>query len=200
MGDPNPSSFRQLIGVGPSTASPSDSTLIIIDAQNEYAQGALKTVNVTQTRAAIATLLQKYRSSSQNGKNIVHVVHETPEGAPVFTPGTDLAKEFAELEPKSGEKQVKKNYPSSFAATDLDEYLKGLGDVGKKIVLVGYMAHVCVSTTARAGAERGYDIVLAKEAIGDRDIPGVSGQEVTETVLKELADAFGTVVSVEDIK
>lgn len=31
-------SFRQLLGVPPSTASPSDSTLIIIDAQNEYAE------------------------------------------------------------------------------------------------------------------------------------------------------------------
>ncbi len=31
-------------------------------------------------------------------------MHETPEGAPVFTPNTDLAKEFKELEPKQGEK------------------------------------------------------------------------------------------------
>jgi len=36
----------------------------------------------------------------------VHVVHGTPEGAPVFTPGTELAEEFKELQPKSesGEK------------------------------------------------------------------------------------------------
>lgn len=32
-------SFRQLVGAQPSTASPSDSALIIIDAQNEYAKG-----------------------------------------------------------------------------------------------------------------------------------------------------------------
>ncbi len=36
----------------------------------------------------------------------MHVVHGTPEGAPVFTPGTELAEEFKELQPKSesGEK------------------------------------------------------------------------------------------------
>jgi nicotinamidase-related amidase len=62
------------------------------------------------------------------------------------------------------------------------------------------MAHVCVSTTARQAAERGYDVVLVKEAIGDRDIPGVKAAELVETVLRELADAFGTVVGIDEVK
>lgn len=61
------------------------------------------------------------------------------------------------------------------------------------------MAHVCVSTTARQAAEKGYDVILAKDAIGDRDIPGASGEDVTSMALKELADAFGTVVSTSEI-
>lgn len=183
----------------PSTASPSDSTLIIIDAQNEYADGKLATVDVATTRKNIALLLNRYRDGS--GKNIVHVVHQTSPQAPVFTTNTDLAAEFSELQPTHDEKVIIKNYPSAFASTDLHDYLQSLPDgLGKKIVLVGYMAHVCVSTTARVGAERGYDVVLAKGAIGDRDIPGVGGAEVTETVLKELGDAFGTVVDVDDVK
>lgn len=192
-------SFRQTIGISPSNASVQDSTLIIIDAQNEYATGLLTTANVDQTRKSIANLLNKYRSSG-NGKNIVHVVHQVPAGAPVFTPDTELAKEFEELTPKAGEKVVTKQLPSSFAQTDLDEYLKGLGDVGKKIVLVGYMAHICVSTTARAGAERGYDVVVARDAVGDRDIPGVGAAELVSVVLSELDDGFGTVVSSEEIR
>lgn len=191
-------SFRQTIGIPPSTASVEDSTLIIIDAQNEYATGLLTTANVGQTRKSIANLLNKYRASG-NGKNIVHVVHQVPAGAPVFTPETELEKEFEELTPKAGEKVITKMFPSSFAQTNLDEYLKGLGDVGKKIVLVGYMAHVCVSTTARAGAERGYDVVIARDAVGDRDIPGVGAAELVSVVLSELADGFGTVVSSEEI-
>ncbi|MCJ1258074.1 phospholipase C type enzyme [Lignoscripta atroalba] len=188
-------SFRQLIGVQPSTASPSDSVLLIIDAQNEYATGLLKTVNVASTRKAIKSLLEKYRSS---GAEIVHVVHQTPEGAPVFTPGEDVAKEFEELEPKGEEKVIGKQHPSSFAGTDLEEYLQKVG--AKKLVLTGYMAHVCVSTTARQASELGYDVVLAEDAIGDRDIPGVSGDEVTKVALLELADAFGTVVKSSDVK
>ena len=95
---------------------------------------------------------------------------------------------------------ISKELPSSFAGTDLDAYLADLGDAGKKVVLTGYMAHVCVSTTARAAAERGLDVVLASDAIGDRDIPGgLGGSELTSVVLKELGDAFGTVVKGQEV-
>ena len=131
----------------------------------------------------------------------MHVVHDTPAGAPVFTPDTPLAQEFAELAPRAGEKVIHKGQPSCFAGTDLQDYLAGLGDVGKKVVLTGYMAHVCVSTTARAAAERGLDVLLAEDAIGDRDIPGgLGGEELTRVVLRELGDAFGTVVKAEEVK
>ncbi|KAL2826318.1 Isochorismatase-like protein [Aspergillus cavernicola] len=192
-------SFRQTIGVPRSTASVQDSTLIIVDAQNEYVSGKLKVEHVAQSRKVIAGLLNLYRQGG-NGKNIVHVVHEVPQGAPVFTPGTPLAEEFDELKPNSGEKVILKNFPSSFAQTDLHEYLQGLGDVGKKIVLVGYMAHVCISTTARAGNELGYDVLVVKDAVGDRHIPNVDADTLVSVALAEVDDAFGTVVSAADIR
>ncbi|KAE8315121.1 Isochorismatase-like protein [Aspergillus transmontanensis] len=194
----NAQSFRQTIGIPCSTASVKDSTLIIIDAQNEYASGQLRVENVAESRKVIADLLSRYRNGG-NGSNIVHVVHEVPAGAPVFTPGTALAQEFEELTPRAGEKIVTKNFPSSFAKTDLHNYLGSLGDLGKKIVLVGYMAHVCISTTARAGSELGYDVVIVKDAVGDRHIPGVEAEQLVAVALNELADAFGTVVSAEEI-
>jgi len=186
--------FRELIGVPPSTASTKDSILVIIDAQNEYATGHLKTENVASTRKAISTLLEKYRAASAP---IVHIVHQVPAGAPVFTPDTDLAKEFSELTPKDGEKVISKQQPGSFTGTDLDAYIKTTNKL--KLVLTGYMAHVCVSTTARQADERGYDVVLAEEAIGDRDIPGVKAEDLVRVTLAELADSFGTVVKVGDI-
>jgi len=192
-------SFRDLIGVPPSHASPSDSALIIIDAQNEYADGQLKTANIDSTRKAIASLLETYRAAGASD-HIIHVTHQTPAGAPVFTSGTPLADEFAELKAKagSGEKAIAKQHPGSFTGTDLAEMLEKGGR--KKVVLAGYMAHVCVSTTARQAAEKGYEVVLPREAIGDRDIPGAKAAEVVEMSLKELDDCFGTVVSVKDIK
>jgi len=61
-------------------------------------------------------------------------------------------------------------------------------------------AHVCVSTTAREAFQLGYEVVLPQDAIGDRDIPGASGDDVTKMVMLELNDLFGTVVESKDIK
>lgn len=190
-------SFRDLIGVPRSTAATTDSTLLIIDAQNEYAQGQLKVSNVDSTRKAISSLVEKYRKAGQ-GANIVHITHSVPDGAPVFTPNSELAEEFAELKPEKGEQVISKQQPGSFTGTDLQDILEKSGR--KKVLLTGYMAHVCVSTTARQAAERGYDVLLAKEAIGDRDIPGARAEDVVEMSLNELGDAFGTVVSVQDVQ
>ncbi|KAI7712557.1 hypothetical protein KC353_g8172 [Hortaea werneckii] len=187
--------FRQILGAKQSTASPSDSTLIIIDAQNEYASGKLAVHDVDSSRTALASLLQKYRSV---GGKVVHVVHRTPPGAPVFTPGTALEAIFDEFTPRREETTIEKVHPSSFANTNLHEHLGGVA--GSKIVLAGYMAHVCVSTTARDAARLGYDVIVAEDCIGDRDIPGLPGPVVTKAVLCELADAFATVVSSSDIR
>jgi nicotinamidase-related amidase len=67
-------------------------------------------------------------------------------------------------------------------------------------VLCGYMAHVCVSTTARQADERGYEVLVVEDAVGDRDIPGVNAEELVKVSLAELADAFGTIVKVGSIE
>lgn len=66
-------SFRQIVGVPPSTASTTDSVLVIIDAQNEYAKGQLAVTNSATSRPAIKSLLDKYRAA---GGHVVHVVHQ----------------------------------------------------------------------------------------------------------------------------
>ena len=49
-------------------------------------------------------------------------------------------------------------------------------------------------------ARLGYDVIIAEDAVGDRDIPGASGADVTKMVMVELGDAFGTIVKSSDIK
>jgi nicotinamidase-related amidase len=172
--------------------------------ETRYADGLLKTTNITQTRSAISELLETYRSSpstaTSHPSNIVHIVHAVPDGTPIFTPKTELAEEFSEITPKGAEKVIPKSFPGAFKDTELHSYLQSLGEKGRKIVLAGYMAHVCVSTTARQGHELGYDVLVCGDAVGDRDIPGATGEEVTQMVLRELEDAFGTVVTSQDVK
>jgi len=189
-------SFRQLTGQSPSNASLEDSVLVIIDAQNEYATGALAVSNLATSRPAIAGLLRRYRAASSPS---IHVVHKTPAGAPVFTPGTELAKEFDELQPQpsGAEVVIEKQFPGAFTKTTLQAEIDKTGR--RKVVFTGYMAHVCVSTTAREAYQLGYDVFVVADGIGDRDIPGATGEEVRKMVLLELADVFATVVNSSDI-
>ena len=170
-------SFRQLAGIPASTATAQDSILVIIDAQNEYAKGALAVDNISTSRPAISGLLKHYRS---HGGHIAHIAHSVPEGTPVFTPNTDLAEEFEELKGNKSSKEIliAKNFPGAFAETELDKFVKETGKT--KLVLAGYMAHVCVSTTAREAHQKGYEVLIVEDAIGDRDIPGASGAQVTK--------------------
>ena len=57
-----------------------------------------------------------------------------------------------------------------------------------------------MSTTARQAAEKGYDVIIPEDAVGDRDIPGVGGEELTRIALSEISDAFGSVLKSSDIK
>lgn len=190
-------SFRSLLGVPPVDAKPKESVLLIIDAQNEYATGILKTGNVSSTKSAITSLLSAYRDEAP--KNIVHISHSVPEGTPVFTPDTTLAQPFDEVAPKNGEKHIWKQQPGAFTGTDLDAHLESLGNAAKNVVLCGYMAHVCVSTTARQAAERGLQVVVVSDAVGDRDIPGAKSDVVVEGALRELGDAFADIRTVQEV-
>lgn len=138
-------SFRSLAGLPDSTASTSDSVLLIIDAQNEYAKGALAVSNIETSRPAIAGLLDKYRKGRGN---IVHITHSVPAGTPVFTPDTELAEEFDELKPDGScdtqkEVSISKKFPGSFAETELGSIIKQSGK--KKVVLSGFMSHGMIS-------------------------------------------------------
>lgn len=123
-----------MLGIAPSGATTSNSVLIIIDAQNEYAKGQLQVTNVEASRVSIASLLKIYRDANAP---IIHIVHAVPDGAPIFTPGTELAAEFDELKPIEGESVVTKQFPGSFTSTNLEELLKATKR--SKIVLTGYM-------------------------------------------------------------
>ncbi|CAK7239014.1 MAG: hypothetical protein STHCBS139747_000435 [Sporothrix thermara] len=188
-------SFFQMINAAPATASVHDSTLVIVDAQNEYAVGKFKTAGVEQSRKAILDLVTAYRAAGKP-ENIVHVIHHAPNPL-FFTEGTTLADEFTELAPLPGEITVHKRLPGSFSGTDLQERLTETGCT--KIVLVGYMTHLCVSMTARQAQELGYVVLIVADAVGTRDVPGASAAELNRVALAELADATATIIQGRDV-
>ncbi|KAM0787819.1 hypothetical protein ACM66B_003873 [Microbotryomycetes sp. NB124-2] len=198
-----PPAFRQLIGLSPSevSASSGNTALVVIDAQGTYNTGApLAISGIDAAQGVIAQLVDKYRKANAP---VIWIQHDAGD-APIFNLKDASGDFIGDLRPQDGEKIIVKKAPSSFTGTDLHDTLQSQGI--KQIVLTGYMAHVCVTGTARSGMENGYDVVIVKDAIGDRDIPSsdgkstVSAATLVDVVSHELADAIGTVVQSVDVK
>lgn len=126
--------IRQILGLPPTLPSVTDSILVIIDAQGEYAEGLLKVEHADASRAVIRVLLDRYRAAAGS---VIHVVADSPAGAPIFTPGTSLAAILPELTPAAGEPVVHKVHASAFTGTTFEAEIRKTQK--KKLVVVGYM-------------------------------------------------------------
>lgn len=169
----------------------SEAVLIIIDAQNEYVDGKLPLPGVKPALANIARLLAKARAE---GGRIVHVQHRGRAGG-AFDPATRAFAIADEAASKAGETVVEKPLPNSFAGTTLHETLSSVG--AKRLVLAGFMTHMCVSSTARAALDLGYQTTVAADACATRDLPAAGGDisaaDLHRAELAALADRFSIV-------
>lgn len=68
---------------------------------------------------------------------------------------------------------------SSFWSNDIDRRLQALGV--RQLYIAGMLAHACVESHARDAVEKGYQPIIAKDAIG------AAGDELLEAALKILA-------------
>ena len=181
----------EMAGADLTPPSLSEAVLIVIDAQNEYVDGKLSLPGVKPALANIARLLARARA---DGGRIIHVQHRGRAGG-AFDPagrGFAIADDAA---PLSGEAVVEKPLPNAFANTTLNEILASEG--AKRLVLAGFMTHMCVSSTARAALDLGYPTTVVADACATRDLPaaggGISAADLHRAELAALADRFSIV-------
>lgn len=193
-----PLTLLQITGATPHPATLADSVLVIIDAQNEYVSGKLPLAGIQTAIAEAARLLAAARAT---GTPVIHIVQHSAPGRPVFEPQTTFAEIVPELAPRAGEDVIAKRLPNAFAGTTLEARLKAIADAtGRpKIILAGFMTHMCISATARAALDLGIAATVVAGACATRDIPSPLGgvipaAVVHETALAEIADRFATVV------
>ncbi len=194
-----PKTLLQMAGADPNPAPLTASTLVIIDAQNEYLDGKLALPGVKPATEALARLLAKARAA---GAPVVHVVQKGRPGG-LFDLEARGGAVIDAVKQAAGEHTVQKPLPNAFAQTDLDATLKKLGRTS--LVIAGFMTHMCVSSTARAALDLGYKTTVAGDAAATRDLPDPTGGGVIaadtlhRTALAELADRFAVVTTVDQI-
>jgi nicotinamidase-related amidase len=190
-----PKTLFEMAGAKPEPARLSNSALVIIDAQREYVDGALPLVGVDAAIAETAHLLTRARKS---GTPVIHVMHKG-KGA-LFNPEGQYFDIVTALHPLTGETVVEKMRVSAFADTKLEEAIRHTGR--ENLIIVGFMTHNCVSSTARAARDLGYVPTIIAAATATRDLPDGRGGVIPASVLQaaslaELADRTAWVVHKE---
>lgn len=191
-----PATLLDLAGFDRTPAKWDEATLILIDHQNEYVSGALPLTGIAEAITECNKLLALARA---HNTPVVHVVHHSPAGAPVFNPESTLSHIITELSPKDGEHTIIKTLPNSFAHTNLAELLAKLGH--KHLIIAGFQTHMCVSATVRSALDHGYQSTVVAAACATRNLPNplnnqpLIASEIHQVALAELHDRFATVVA-----
>jgi nicotinamidase-related amidase len=186
--------LREMAGLNPLPARLGESVLILIDVQREYLDGALPLEGIEESLDEIARVLAVARDAATP---IIHIVQHGRPGGPICNPDGPFVQIIPKAAPLPGEKVIVKSLPNSFAGTSLEDEINATGR--KKLIVVGYMTHMCVSTTVRAAIDRQFEVTVVGEATGTRPLPGTYAGPVSANMLKRatlaaLADRFAIVV------
>jgi nicotinamidase-related amidase len=96
-----------------------------------------------------------------------------------------------ELKPLSGEHVLRKTTIGAFASTNIDSLLRALQC--EQIYLTGVSTNMCVETTAREAADRGYLVTLVEDACG------TTHEDLHLVTVRNFQRLFGRVSSTEHV-
>ena len=188
-----PKTLLQLVGADLTPAKWDESTLVLIDCQNEYLSGGVPLTGIEPALDQCAALLTQARDA---GAPVIHIRHKGQPGGAFDWEASGGAICDA-VTPNDGEPVIPKALPNSFAGTDLAEQLKTTGR--PKLIVGGFMTHMCVSATVRSAVDHGYFSTVVDGACATRDLPDGKGGVITaddlhRAELAALSDRFCIVV------
>jgi len=131
------------------------------------------------------------------GVPLVHIRHVGKPGG-AFDPDGPGGQIMTEVAPKEGETVIEKGLPNAFAGTNLNDVLKATAR--DTLTIVGFMTHMCVSSTARAALDLGYRTTVVDAACATRDLPLPSGgvipaADLHNAELAALSDRFASIAA-----
>lgn len=191
---PVPFTLRTAAGLSDTPPRLEESAIVVIDAQQEYGKGGV--LSLPDLAPAMDRIEQLLIAARTRGGTIIHVMHDGKPGG-LFDPAAG-GQVLTSAAPGDGEVVVHKTLPNAFAGTDLAERLTELGD--PPLILVGFMTHMCVSSTARAALDLGRPVTVVADASATRALPAhgadvpISAGQLHQAALAALADRFGAVV------
>jgi nicotinamidase-related amidase len=179
-----------------------NAALIIIDAQQEYFAPIGKVV-LPDGPQALGGIRRALEWARARGVPVIHIVHESRRpGAAIFVAGTPALEIRAEVAPASGEPVITKHLPGSFTGTPLEQLLRERGI--ERVIVTGFMTQMCVDTTTREAAHRGFKVTVLADATAAMAVKGPDGQviphdQVHRTHLGSLSGFLAEIQRTDDL-
>ena len=95
-----------------------------------------------------------------------------------------------ELQPQPGESVINKTTIGAFASTGIDHLLRSMGK--DQLYMGGVSTNMCVDTTAREAADRGYGVTLIEDACG------TTHEDLHNATITNFQRLFGRVISTDE--
>jgi len=169
--------------------------LIIIDVQQGmFSFPGIGPVTKTDLLKNIDSLIKCARMADCQ---VIYIQHEGEADHPLSKekPGHEIPPE---IRPEPGDHIVTKKHCGMFTGTELEQILQDLNI--ERLIICGMQTEFCVDTGIRTGADRGFEIIVAKDAHATFDTSHLSAKQIAEHHEALWAQAFGSVQTVSDIQ
>ncbi|OBJ54819.1 cysteine hydrolase family protein [Mycobacterium sp. 1423905.2] len=138
-------------------------------------------------------LHRRYRPGDYETWKYIAPIQQAAWSRQTFAYGSWGGEIRSEFEPKPGDIVADEHWCSSgFANTDLDLQLKRHGI--HQLIVVGLIAHTCVESTVRFGAELGYEVVVVKDAVAS-----YSDREMTAALEVNMPNYASAIVTTSEV-
>jgi nicotinamidase-related amidase len=175
--------------------------LLLIDVQRQYFDEG-SSLRIPDGPVVLARLRQLVEAAREAHLPIIHVRHEEAPGAPVFAADSPLVETMPDVAAQGLEPIVTKHAPGSFTDTELSDVLNQFGV--RRLVIGGFMTHMCCDSTARQAVERGLDVIFLTDGTATRDLTlrdrKVLAHDVQAATLAAQADGFSTLADVAGVR
>lgn len=175
--------------------------LLVIGAQREYFPGGR--LPLAEPEQALDQILRLLGWARHQGCLVIHILRgDGGAGSPFFVPGSPGVQMHPDVTVLPGELLLEKRWPGAFTGTGLERILQERRV--QRLILCGFQTHLCCDTTAREGVHRGFQVTVAADACGTRDlrIPGGGGviaPMLQAATLAALADGVARILSTDEL-
>jgi nicotinamidase-related amidase len=168
--------------------------LLVIDVQVGFEDPIWGVRNNPRAEANIGRLLAFWR---QTRRPIFHIRHDSTSPTSPLRPRQRGHAFKAEVAPFQGETVIGKTVNSAFIGTTLEAELKRT--LSPAIVIAGLTTNHCVSTTARMGANLGFETIVLSDATAAFGNKGMDGRmrlaaDVHDGALADLRGEFAKIM------